>query len=342
MNLLFALRAARGWVDRDDLRRAIVDYRDLSDDAFDRQFSRDKDALRELGIEISTTDWDDIHEPGRSAYGYRITDEDYALPEIDLTPEEAWVLSIAQNFWQGTALGRDAQNALHKLRGLGHDLAPTPEPGVPQGVFATPAFSEALAQVRARRTVTFTYRKPGAAPEQRRVQPYGVHSRADRAYLVGYDLDRADVRNFRLSRIEGGFSRLRGTRDGDYEVPAGFDARSVFPGTGTAAGEGGTTEGEDLTTVTLAIAPGRADPLRREGTAAGTDALGRDLVTLRVWAVDGLPARLAVFGPSVEVLAPAHVREAHRAHLGAVRDRLAALGGDSPAPNEQESDRRGR
>jgi proteasome accessory factor B len=37
MNLLIALRAARGWTDRDQLRRSIEEYAQLDDVAFDRQ-----------------------------------------------------------------------------------------------------------------------------------------------------------------------------------------------------------------------------------------------------------------------------------------------------------------
>src|SRR5690606_36859074 len=86
-----------------------------SPDAFERMFERDKDTLRELGIPIVTVD------AGGHAdeVGYRIDQDAYALPAVDLTPAELGVLALAAQFWQDKTLRTDISRALTKLRAAG-------------------------------------------------------------------------------------------------------------------------------------------------------------------------------------------------------------------------------
>ena len=279
MNLLIALRAARGWTDRDALRRSIVQYADLDDVAFDRQFSRDKATLEELGIAISSTAWDDPFT-GDTGYGYRIDEADYALTQLDFTPAEAAVVSVAQSLLSGTALAADARSALNKLRGLGDafaapDAAQDPpadagartEAHVPTTIAGT-AFAELLRAVSDRRTVVFEYRPPGREPARRTLEPYALLTRGDRSYVVGRDVHRDDLRTFRLSRITGRVSRAPRRSDGDYRVPDDFSASAALPDPRTpeAAGAAASTAHEAV----LALAPGRGVPLREAHTDTTT------------------------------------------------------------------------
>ena len=51
--------------------------------------------------------------------------------------------------------------------------------------------------------VEFDYRKPlSKAAEKRRLQPYHLANRENSWYLVGFDLDRKELRNFAVGRIE--------------------------------------------------------------------------------------------------------------------------------------------
>lgn len=297
LNLLIALRAASGWIDRDSLKACMDEYAGLSDTAFDRAFSRDKRLLRDLGIEISTATWDDEFT-GRNGYGYRITSDDYALPEIDLTPQEAAVLSVASRFWRDSALGEASGRALHKLRGLGVDLTESTEPLPARMRFGTETFAAALSAVNARRAVRFSYRKPGGVAGERRLEPYALLTRGDRVYLLGRDLDKDEIRTFRLSRIAGALARVRGRKDGDYTVPADFRPGDWFR---PVHASGATT------TAHLRLRPGSADPLRRAGTPGGTDDTGWDLLTLGYDDPEELAATLLGYGPAVEVDAPAEL-----------------------------------
>lgn len=295
LNLLIALRSAHGWIDRSTLRRTIDDYRAQRDDvAFDRMFSRDKELLRELGIEISTTDWTDA-DTGETAYGYRITEDDYALPQIVLTPEEAAVLSVAQTVFSGTELGPETSSAVNKLRGLGLDLSAPEHREVPQARIASKLFATFVAALGDRQPVEFDYRRPGGALTRRRLEPYALLTRGDRVYAVGRDIDRDAVRTFRLSRIAGSVTSMRSRAAGDYSIPTGFRAADYFaPDQEQTATE----------TARLQIEPGRADPLRRAGHPGGTDGT---LVDIDYSDVDEFVSQLLTYAPAVVPLAPAEV-----------------------------------
>jgi len=50
--------------------------------------------------------------------------------------------------------------------------------------------------------IEFDYTKPGGSAEPRRVQPFHLANRANSWYLVAYDLDRKDLRNFAVVRMQ--------------------------------------------------------------------------------------------------------------------------------------------
>ncbi|MFB9775178.1 helix-turn-helix transcriptional regulator [Brevibacterium otitidis] len=329
LNLLIALRAACGWVDRDTLRRKITGYHGLSDDAFDRRFSRDKDALRDLGIEISTTNWTDIGSSD-TVYGYRITHEDYELPAIDFTPAEAAALSVAADWWRSSPVAGQAERARHKLTGLGTELsaqADGSEPLVaPSAGFWPGDVATAIRATSERLPVRFSYRKTSGETATRTLEPYALLTRGNRVYLMGRDVDRDAVRTFRLSRIMGRIRKAPRRTAGDYEIPAGFDAAAHF----NPAPEPGTRR-----QAVIAIAPGRAEPLRREGTHTGTTAQGWDTFALDFDDAELCATTLAEFGPSVRVMSPRELAIAHHAHVQATISALTGLigaGDDSEGP----------
>ncbi len=325
LNLLIALRASRGWVGRERIRTAIPDYRELDEQAFDRQFSRDKQALTDLGIRIRTADWSDS-PGGESAYGYRIEDADYALTQIDFTPEEAALLAVSRTLLEGTAFSADADAALNKLRGLGADFAggrPEVAARLP-GALAGSVFADLVRALEARRAVSFDYRRPGGTAARRRLEPYALLTRGARSYVMGRDLDRDAIRAFRLSRISGRVTRVPRRRDGDYAIPADFSAAEHFLREGLDA-----APPAEAARALLALAPERALPLREAGTPHALPAESSAPAGWEGWelAVDD-PARFAErlleFTPSVLVVAPAELRERHRRLLA---DTAAALQG---------------
>ncbi len=317
MNLLIALRAARGWVSRTTLMSAIDGYGDLDDAAFDRKFSRDKELLRHMGITIATRGEHDAYSDVGET-GYRISTDDYAMGDVDLTPAEAAAVAVAARFWSDTELGESSAQALTKLRALGIELTAGQGLGIGPGAaskLGKANFATALHHINAREAVSFKYHKPGQSPRKVRLEPYALLSRGDRVYLIGFDLDRGAERTFRLTRIEGKLAKLGGRDPGDYEIPADF-----APAVSLQA----STEMAVVTEARLRLAAHRADPLRRRRVRRD----GEDII-VEYSDAQTLAAEIVGFGDAVEVRGPAELVRAVQARRETIADSLDRLGGRS-------------
>lgn len=227
MNLHILLLGAKRFIGKDVIREACYPEHargPAGDEAFERAFERDKDALRQIGavIEVGSADafFDD-------EIGYRIPTEQTSLPELRFEPDEAAVLGLAAQVWQQATLAKATGRALAKLKGQGVEIDPTRLEVVAPSISADePAFEPLWDAVGKRRQVGFPYQRSGdAAPTQRRVRPWGLARSSGRWYVVGFDVDRGAERVFRLSRIVG---PVRATgKSGAYEVPAGTDVREL-------------------------------------------------------------------------------------------------------------------
>src|SRR3546814_3048747 len=89
LNLLILLLVQRNPVTKQKIRATIPDYQDASDEAFDRMFERDKDELRAIGVPLEIAAIDRFFG---DETGYRIRPDEFALPGINLTADEAAVV----------------------------------------------------------------------------------------------------------------------------------------------------------------------------------------------------------------------------------------------------------
>ena len=199
LSLVVCLLSASRYLTAAQIREAVPGYPD-SFDAFKRMFERDKDELRELGIPLETG----TNSSADDELGYRISRQDYVLPDIRLEPDEAAVLGLAARVWRRAELAGAAEGALLKLRAAGIEAEDTTQSGIePRLQTGEAAFGPLWEAVRDRRAVSFSYRGAGAsAAQRRRLEPWGVVNRNGRWYVVGQDTDRGAQRVFRLSRIE--------------------------------------------------------------------------------------------------------------------------------------------
>jgi proteasome accessory factor B len=226
LNLYIMLLAQTRFVSKQDIRRAHYgEYADNArgDEAFEKAFERDKEDLRELGvvIEVGSLDAFFDDEPG-----YRISTDTSALPEIRFEADEAAVLGIAARAWEQATLARRTTEAMRKLAAQGVELDATRLDLVPPSLRAEePAFDALWDATQKRRAVTFDYKRPGEEPHRRRLQPWGLVRSSGRWYVVGYDVDRADERVFRLSRVQGRVSAVG--KAGAYDVPPGTDVSAI-------------------------------------------------------------------------------------------------------------------
>lgn len=306
---------------KQQIRTSVAGYADApSPEAFERMFERDKDSLRDLGIPIVTVDAgghsDDV--------GYRIDQDAYALPAVDLTPAEFGVLSLAAQFWQDKTLRTDISRALTKLRAAGAgEVANDAVAGLAPRVRAVgDAYGPLLDAIEALRAVSFTYRAASTGEVlARTVEPWRIAARRGGWYLLGFDRERQAPRAYRLSRIEGRV-RLLG-RPGAFTIPDGVDVDALL---GARAGQ------EQL--AALAIGPERAEALRArghsdgDGPGAGPRADGRDVVHVPFTNQHAFADEIAGYGDAVVVLSPAGLREAVVRRLSAA----ASLGRGPGAP----------
>jgi proteasome accessory factor B len=320
LNLVIALVHTPGRMTKEQIRRTVAGYGDAAtDDSFERMFERDKDTLRELGIPVTTVTsaghGDDI--------GYRIDQDAYALPPLELTPAEMGALSLAAEFWQDRSLLADTSRALTKLRAVGagggagagtSDIAVGLAPRVRPG---GEAFRPLLDAVQARQRVRFTYRAANTGEvRERLVEPWRLVARRGGWFLVGRDVDRGAPRSFRLSRIEGRV-RTAGAA-GAFDAPTPAETTTAL-----RSWDAGQTRA-----AVLALLPERAEALRARGepvtlpsgtepgTELGTDPVlravvaDRDLVRVPYRATWELAEEVAGYGDAVLVAEPVELRDA--------------------------------
>jgi proteasome accessory factor B len=202
----------------EEIRERIEAYQHGDAPSAKRMFERDKDVLRDAGVpvDLAATDVWEVEK------GYRIDPSKYYLPDLAFTQDETWALFVAAH-----APGEDpeAERAFQKLSvGADPNLLTamadrSPAPGIDASGPNLGAIADALAR---RRSIRFRYRPLQGRAGWRRVDPYALLFRRGTWYLVGLDVERKDVRSYRLSRM-----RSEVQERGDASAPPeGFEAAS--------------------------------------------------------------------------------------------------------------------
>jgi proteasome accessory factor B len=318
MNLVIALLSTRTYIPAERIRRVVAGYADCpTDDAFSRMFERDKNELRDLGIPLETGPVSRFD----SAEGYRIKSDDYALPDIALTADEAAAVAVAVQLWQSPELITATQGALLKLRAAGIDIeaidsssgpvsiaSASAMPGIRGSEYLLPILLSAIDSGQA---VQFQHRYSRVEPYTiRTVEPWGVVTDRGRWYLVGKDRDRDAVRTFRLSRIGAEVTPIGPA--GAVRKPDDVDLRDIV-----AKVVGETPTGVEAR---VWVADERATALRRGGTLIEGMTLGGrvgDLVAIDIGSVDRLAREVAGYGADAVVLEPESLRDEVLARLRA-------------------------
>ncbi|MCV7281032.1 YafY family transcriptional regulator [Mycolicibacterium flavescens] len=307
MNLVIALLSTRTFITAERIRETVYGYSDsASDEAFSRMFERDKNELRDLGIPLET---------GRASQydpteGYRINREAYALPAVQLTPDEAAAVAVATQLWESPELITTTQSALLKLRAAGIDIdavdaAPTitSTAALPGLRGSEDALGTLLSAIDAGQAVQFPHRPSRTEPyTTRTVEPWGVLTDRGRWYLVGHDRDRDAPRTFRLSRIGPDITPI-GPR-GAVSRPKDVNLREIVQravGEWPSAGQ-----------AKVWIAEGRATALRRRAAEVAPHTLdGRpgEVITIDMGMFDRLAREVAGYGPDAIALEPQSLRD---------------------------------
>lgn len=295
MNLTICLLVARHNIGKDRIRQAVEGYRDLSDDAFDRMFDRDKEELRVLGVPIEVGPIDKGFD---DEVGYRIRRDQFELPEISLEADEAAVVGLAARVWQHASLASATTQGLLKLRagGVAVDEAAL-DILEPQLATDEPAFDAVFDAVTGREPIDFDYQPPGQSAARRRLEPWGIVSWHGHWYVVGRDRDREAERMFRVSRIVGQVQS--GGVAGSYQPPDGLDlralARSLAPP-------------EPHTLATVRVRTGTGDALRRRAIRTEIIDDAWTEIDVRYGSAQSLADELLSQGADAMVVGPDEVR----------------------------------
>ena len=223
VSLTIALLATKRFLMKNEIFDSIEGYEGEAD-AKERMFERDKEDLRNLGITIEVGSFDPLFE---DEAGYRIRADEYQLEISDLTPTQLGLLSLASTAWQDSVLDGTSLSALVKLKSLGveSDLDGIPKIS-PRLVAVDPNVARIIDAVSHRQVISFTYIQEDLKEQIRAIEPYGTGTKNGHWYVAGRDLDKNDLRVFRLDRILGEIS-YQG-KSLSYSIPADFRMQSLL------------------------------------------------------------------------------------------------------------------
>lgn len=306
INLIIALLETTRPLSAEEINRRVAGYGQDNYESFRRTFERDKDELRGMGIPIEVRKIDALDE---HSDGYVIDKDRYYLPELDLEPDELAALRLARD---AVTDGRnEADRGLLKIS-VDSRAAPVEGPQVAWGDdIRQPALSAIYAAQLQRTPISFQYQGASGDRTRRTLEPYGLVNRRGHWYVVGNDIDRSDIRAFRISRIHGKVSAL----DGAYEIPIGFDAQAHLSAEAYAIGDQLT---DALVRFDESLAWWVEQNLSSAARAENAD--GSVDVTLPVGNLAALVSWILGFGSSVEVIEPPEARAAVVAHLRPLLD----------------------
>ena len=300
-SLVLALLATESGLTKNEILSSVQGYRQrfsVSGDnaSLERQFERDKDDIRELGVPLET-----VESPGDSGNNqnlrYRIRKGSYDLPaDIRFSPEEITLLSLAATVWREGSLSSESRRAIMKLRSLGVQ-SDTPVLDYAPRLRAREAAFDPLSVALERKTiVTFLYLKPGEPAARRRtVAPLALVQHLGRWHLHGIDQDAREPRTFLLSRI--------------VDEVASTDA--TFEPDGTNFATHALDELEQIWSRNVAeveVVPD-TDAATRLGKRYGTQSPGETTLSVHYSDINILADELAGYGPEVVVRSPESLRE---------------------------------
>ena len=223
INLTMALLASRRFMSKSEIFRRVAGYNGTQETK-ERMFERDKDDLRTLGIDIEVGGHDPAFE---DEPGYRITPEAYQLPITKFSSQEIGLINSALGLWRESEFEDSSHSVSRRFDSI--DITPYESGSVTiSDISIDEAGLVELANALAdRQGIRFEYRKSDSEKsEVRSVNPMGISAWKGAWYLVAEDLDRKDIRAFKLSRFSSGIERIG--KSGDYEIPKDFDVRDYL------------------------------------------------------------------------------------------------------------------
>lgn len=306
-SLVLALLATEAGLTKNEILATVQGYRQryrvAGDNAnLERQFERDKDDIRDLGVPLET-----IESAGQSGNNqtlrYRIPRGDYELPsDITFSAAETTLLNLAALVWREGSLSAESRRAVMKLRGLGL-VSEDPVLGYAPRVRVRDAAFEPLRVALERNAVVrFAYLKPGEAEARvREVAPLALVQHQGRWHLHCLEPGTETTKTFLLRRIVSQVVTTGAT------VAAPVDDQT----------ERALAELEQVWnshTADVEVESG-SDAAARLGKRRGTEMLADGALRLHYSDANIFADELAGYGPEAYVISPPVLRAAVRARL---------------------------
>jgi proteasome accessory factor BC len=227
LSLVAYLMAERRALTARDVKSNVEGYSEMSDEAFARRFYSDRAELIALGVPLQSQ-----RDEFTGEELYTLRSENYFLNKLELDNDELAALQTALYLLEGKfAYAEPLRLALQNLA-LGRPGFDEPATDTAVRVeVLDPDYSPEMpgrlgkleGAISKQRTIKFPYYSISRNREgERSVNPYGLLSDNGSWYLIGQDLDRKDIRTFRVSRIRGDI-RFATRRERDFRIPQDFD-----------------------------------------------------------------------------------------------------------------------
>jgi len=301
-SLVLALLSTENGLTKSEILSTVQGYRQRfvhsGDNAnLERQFERDKDDVRELGVPLET-----IESPEQAGNNqnlrYRIPRVDYELPDdITFSAEESTLLGLAAMVWREGSLSEGSRRAMVKLRSLGVQTAEPVLSYLPQVRVREESFEPLRDAMDRRLVVSFDYLKPGEqASTTRTVAPLALVQHQGRWHLYAKEPANDQFKTFLLRRIVSEIRRSKTT----FDYPTEDAATSALA----------ELDAVWLSNVAmLRVEPG-TDAATRLGKRRGAVAHPDCMLELQFTDLNILADELASFGPEVEAVSPPDLRSA--------------------------------
>ncbi|HEY1360271.1 MAG TPA: WYL domain-containing protein, partial [Thermoleophilaceae bacterium] len=227
LSLVAFLMAERRAITARDVKSRVEGYSEMSDEAFARRFYSDRAELLALGVPLQSQ-----RDEFTGEELYTLRSEHYFLPKLDLEDEELAALQTALYLLEGKfAYAEPLRLALQNLALGRPGFAEAPTETAVRVEVLDPDYSPEMPgrlgkleqAISKQRTVKFGYWSISRDEvAERTINPYALLPDNGVWYVVGHDLEREDLRTFRVSRIRGDI-RFATRRERDFRVPPDFD-----------------------------------------------------------------------------------------------------------------------
>jgi proteasome accessory factor BC len=227
LSLVAYLMAERRLLTARDVKSNVEGYSEMSDEAFARRFYSDRAELLALGVPLQSQ-----RDEFTGEELYTLRSENYFLAELELEDDELAALQTALYLLEGQfAYSEPLRLALQNLalgrQGFAESASETAVRVEMLDPDYTPEMPGRLGKLEGaiskQRTIKFPYYSISRNRQaERTLNPYGLLSDNGSWYVIGQDLDRKDIRTFRVSRIRGDI-RFATRRERDFRIPTDFD-----------------------------------------------------------------------------------------------------------------------